>query len=478
MRSDRLAEKLDGCFGVKDAGSTVRTEVLAGVVTFFTMSYIVFVQPAVLSGAMFGMETGMDFGALTTATCLSAALATALMGWFARYPIALAPGMGQNFFFVFSTIPAAAAMGHGDPWKVGLGVILVSGVLFLALSLIGIRERLLNAVSPAMKAGIGVGIGLFIAFIGLRNSGVVAIDPGTAVKLNPRLASPDSVVFFVGLLVSAGLYARGVKGAVLWGLLVSTAVAAILKPALPLIPESLEAATGASTSMLAERFQFADRLVSAPPPLTPIFLQVDLVAACSAAMLPFVVAFLFMDMFDTMGTLVGVGERAGLTRDGRLPRVNRAMTADAVGTVAGAIMGTSTVTSYIESAAGVEQGGRTGLTALVVSGFFLLAPFFSPVIAMVGGYPPITAPALVIVGAMMMRGVGKIDWSDHTESIPAFLIIVGIPFTFSIGDGLALGFIAYPIVKALGGRARELSWTSVSLSAALVLYFVLVRSRM
>ena len=469
---------MDDCFGVSEAGSTVRTEVLAGVVTFFTMSYIVFVQPAVLSGAMFGMETGMDFGALTTATCLSAALATALMGWLARYPIALAPGMGQNFFFVFSAIPAAAAMGHDAPWKVGLGVIFVSGVLFLLLSLIGVRERLLNAVSPSMKAGIGVGIGLFIAFIGLRNAGVVVIDPGTAVKLNARLGSPDSLVFFIGLLTAAGFCARGVRGAILWGMLVSTATAAVLKPLLPLIPESWDSRTGASASMLAERFQFADSVMSAPPSLTPVLFQMDLAAACSAAMLPFVLAFLFMDMFDTMGTLIGVGERAGLIRDGKLPRANRAMTADAVGTVAGAVMGTSTVTSYIESAAGVEQGGRTGMTALVVAGLFLLTPFFSPVIAMVGSYPPITAPALVIVGAMMMRGVGKIDWSDHTESIPTFLIIVGIPFAFSIGDGLALGFIAYPIVKALGGRARELSWASVALSAALILYFVLVRSRM
>ncbi len=442
------------------------------------MAYIVFVQPAVLSGAMFDLETGMDFGALTTATCLSAALATALMGWFAKYPIALAPGMGQNFYFVFSALPAAAAMGHAEPWKVGLGVIFISGVLFLVLSLLGVRERLLNAVSPSLKAAIGVGIGLFIAFIGLRNAGVVATDPGTAVKLNAKLGSPDTLVFFIGLLMTAGLYARGRSGAILWGLLISLSAAALLKLALPLFPEWLNTVTGAPTSMLAERFQFADGLVSAPPPLSPILFQMDLAAACSAVMLPFIVAFLFMDMFDTMGTLLGVGERAGLMKDGKLPRAKRAMMADAVGTVAGAAMGTSTVTSYIESAAGVQQGGRTGLTAMVVAGLFLLAPFFSPIVAMVGSYPPITAPALVMVGALMMRGASKIDWSDTTESIPAFLIVIGIPFTFSIGDGLALGFISYPIVKILAGRSKELGWTSVALSAALILYFVFVRSRM
>lgn len=458
--------------------TSLRTETVAGITTFFTMAYIVFVQPAVLSGAMFGTETGMDFGALTSATCLSAALATALMGALARYPIALAPGMGQNFFFVFSALPAAAAAGHENPWQTGLGVIFISGALFLVLSLSGIREKLMNLTSRSMSGGIGVGIGLFIAFVGLRNAGVVTTDPGTAVKLNPNLASPDSLIFFLGLVLTAGLCSRGVRGGILWGIVATTLAACVLKLAVSALPESVALAMAVPDSMLAGRFQFADTLVSAPASLSPLFLKMDLAAACSTAMIPFIVAFLFMDVFDTMGTLLGVGERAGLMKEGRLPRARRAMMADAVGTVAGAAMGTSTVTSYIESAAGVEQGGRTGFTALVVAGMFLLALFFGPVIAMVGSYPPITAPALVMVGAMMMRGASKIDWDDLTESLPAFLIMIGIPFSFSIGDGLAIGFISYPIIKTLAGRARELKWPSIAVSVALIFYFVLVRSRM
>jgi len=474
----RLSETLELRFRLTENGTTLRTETIAGVTTFFTMAYIVFVQPAVLSGAMFGIETGMDFGALTTATCLAAAVATSLMGLLARYPIALAPGMGQNFFFVFSALPAAAAAGHSNPWQTCLGVIFISGLLFLALSLTGIRERLMHLTSRSLSGGIGVGIGLFIAFIGLKNAGVVVADPGTAVKLNGTLASPDSLVFFFGLLVTAGLSSRGVRGAILWGIAATTLAACLLKLVLPVLPGSVSEAMGVSDSMLVERFRFADSLVSAPASLSPLLFQLDLAAACSAAMIPFIVAFLFMDVFDTMGTLLGVGERAGLMKDGRLPRANRAMVADAVGTVAGAAMGTSTVTSYIESASGVEQGGRTGLTALVVACLFLLALFFGPVIAMVGSYSPITAPALVMVGAMMMKGAARIDWDDLTESVPAFLIMIGIPFSFSIGDGLAIGFISHPIVKALAGRAKEIKWPSVAVCIALILYFVFVRARM
>lgn len=478
MTGRQLADALDRRFGFSSNGTSLRTECVAGATTFLTMAYIVFVQPAVLSGAMFGMETGMDMGALTTATCLSAALATALMGWWARLPVALAPGMGQNFFFVFTAIPAATAAGFANAWEVALGAVFVSGALFLGLSLTGIRERLLHSLSPSLKAGIGVGIGLFIAFIGLRNAGLVIADPGTFVKLNARLFSPDLLLFFLGLLLTTGLGARGVRGAVLWGMLVTTLATIVCKLLLPALPEGLASAMGVGDSMLAERFQIAEAVVAAPPSIGPLLLKMDVAAACSAAMIPLVIVFLFMDVFDTMGTLVGVGERAGLMKDGRLPRAREAMLSDAVGTVAGAAMGTSTVTSYIESAAGVEAGGRTGLTALVVSGLFLVALFFSPIIAMVGSYPPITAPALVIVGATMMRGAAKIDWADLTEAVPAFLIVAGIPLTFSIGDGLALGFISHPLVKALGGKAREVTWPSAALSVALILYFLFVRGTM
>jgi AGZA family xanthine/uracil permease-like MFS transporter len=455
---------LDRIFRLSENQTTVRTELLAGVTTFLTMAYIIVVQPAILSGAMFGQPTGMDFGAIMTATCLSAALATAIMALYARYPIAQAPGMGENFFFVFSAIPAATAAGFTNGWQVALGAVFISGVGFLILSLVGLRELIFNAVSPSLKNGIATGIGLFIAFIGLQNAGLIVKDPGTAVKLNAHFASPDLIVFFTGLLITAVLFARKVRGFILWGIAAATALTAVLKIVLP--------------QMLMQRFEFAKGLVSAPPLLAPTFLKMDIIHALSPAMLPFVFVFLFMLTFDAIGTLIGVCEQAGFMRDNKLPRAKQAMVSDAVGTVAGAGLGTSTVTSFIESAAGVEQGGRTGLTGLVVAALFLLALFFSPVIAMVGSYPPITAPALVMVGAMMIRNVTKIDWNDATESVPAFLTMIGIPLSYSIADGLALGFISFPIIKLLSGRSREIGWLTYLLAVVLVLYFIFVRSRM
>ncbi len=453
--------------------TTMRTELLAGVTTFLTMAYIIFVQPAVLSGAMFGFKTGMDFGAVTTATCLSAALATAIMALYARYPIAQAPGMGQNFFFVFSAIPAATAAGFANGWAAALGAVFISGVLFLVMSLLGLRTMIFDAISRSMKNGIAVGIGLFIAFIGLQNTGVILKDPGTAVKLNAHLASPDLLVFFFGLLVTAALHARKVRGSILWGIIGATGLTIILKLALaqsdsPLVKDSL----------LMKQFAFAKGVVAMPPSLGPTFLKMDLRAATSAAMWPFIFVFLFMLVFDAIGTLIGVSEQAGFMKDNKLPRAKQAMLSDAVGTVAGAALGTSTVTSFIESAAGVEAGGRTGLTGLTAAALFLLALFFSPVIAMIGSYPPITAPALVVVGAMMCQNVTKIEWQDYSESVPAFLTIVGIPLTYSIADGLALGFISYPIIKFWSGRGREVSWLTYLLAAVLVAYFVWVRNGM
>jgi AGZA family xanthine/uracil permease-like MFS transporter len=465
-------------FRLAENRTSVRTELAAGLTTFLTMAYIIFVQPAVLSGKMFGTNTGMDFGAVMTATCLSAALATALMALIARYPIAQAPGMGENFFFVFSAIPAATAAGFANAWQVALGTVFISGVLFLILSVIGLRELIFNAISPSMKNGIAAGIGLFIAFIGLQGAGVILRDPGTAVKLNAHFASPDLIVFFAGFLVVAVLHARGVRGSILWGIVAATLLAGGLKLALPHLPASFAASHEIADSMLVKQFEFARGVVAAPPSLSPTLLRMDLTHAVSAKMLPFVFVFLFMLTFDAIGTLIGVCEQAGLMRGNTLPRAKQAMISDAVGTVAGAALGTSTVTSFVESAAGVEQGGRTGLTGLVIAALFLLALFFSPLVAMVGSYPPITAPALVLVGAMMIRNVTKIDWQDHTESIPAFLVLIGIPLSYSIADGLALGFISYPLIKCLSGRRREVGWLTVVLGLVLVLYFVFVRGRM
>lgn len=467
---------LDRLFHLRENGTTARTELLAGLATFLTMSYIIFVQPAVLSGVMLGQPTGMDFGAVTTATCLAAALASAIMGLYARYPIAQAPGMGENFFFVVSAIPVAAAAGAAVPWATALGAVFISGVLFLILSLAGVSEALMNSLSPSMKHGIAAGIGLFIAFIGLQSAGLILRDPGTGVRLNPHLASPDIAVFAAGLLVAAGLHARRVRGSILWGILAAGIVAVALKLVLPHLGEATASLPSIGESALATRFELTDRVVSAPPSLAPTLLQMDLSGALSVAMLPIVVVFLFMVVFDTVGTLVGVTQQAGLMRDNRLPRARKAFLSNAAGTVVGAGLGTSTVTSYIESAAGVEQGGRTGLTALVVAGLFLVAPFFAPVIAMLGGYPPITAPALVVVGAMMMRNLRHLAWDDYTELLPSFLIVIGMPLSYSIADGLALGFLSYPLVKLLGGRRREVSAASWVIGALVLLYFLFVRS--
>ncbi|MBU6399337.1 MAG: NCS2 family permease [Verrucomicrobia bacterium] len=468
---------LERIFGLAACRTTVRTELLAGLTTFLTMAYIIFVQPAVLSGAMFNRSTGLDFGAVTTATCLSAAVASAIMGLYARYPIAQAPGMGENFFFVFTALPAAAAAGFSNAWQVGLGLVFISGVLFLALSWFGFREKVMETISPSLKSGIAAGIGLFIAFIGLQNAGLIVPDPGTAVKLNSRLLSPDLLVFFTGLVVTAALHARRVPGAILWGLAAATTLAVGIRLALPVLPASLRAHPWLSQSLLVTRFALAREIVAPPAPLSPTLLKLDVAHALTPAMLPFVAVFLFMVLFDTVGTLIGVAGQAGLIVNNRLPRARQAFVSDALGTTLGACLGTSTVTSFIESAAGVQAGGRTGLTSLTTAALFLLALFFGPLIAMVGSYAPITAPALVFVGAMMLHHIRHIDWSDATESFPAFLILVGIPFTFSIADGLALGFVSHPVLKLLSGRGKQVSWLLYGLAALLVAYFALVRSR-
>ena len=480
---------LDRFFGLSEHGTSVRTEVLAGLTTFLTMAYIIFVQPAVLSGRMFGMQPEvMDFGAVTTATCVSAAVATLIMGLYARYPIAQAPGMGENFFFILTVVPAAGAMvdaavasgklapGTTSGWQVALGVVFLSGVLFLLLTLAGLRQALLDTINPSLRNAIAVGIGLFIAFIGLRNAGLIQIS-GAQIALNPHFGSPDLVVFFFGLLLTAALMARRVRGAIFWGILASTTLAAALQYGLRHAPAQWQEGPAVAQSALMTRFRVAEAALSQPPSLAPTLLKMDLVRAMAPPMIPFVLIFLFMVVFDTLGTLVGVAERAGLLRGDELPRANQAFLSDAAATVLGAACGTSTVTSFIESVAGVEQGGRTGLCAVVVAILFLLSLFFSPIIAMVGSYPPITAPALVVVGALMMHGITRVAWDDFAEAVPAFLIIVGIPLSYSIADGLALGFISYPILKVCAGRHRDVKWLMYVIAAVLVAYFVAVRSQ-
>ena len=451
--------RLERLFEVRARGSTLRTEFVAGVSTFLTMAYIIFVQPAVLSGSMFHTDTGLDFGAVMTATCLAAAFATALMGLWAKTPIALAPGMGQNFLFALTLVPAVAAAGIPNPAGTALGVVFLAGLLFLAVSGTSLRHRLVEAISPSMRAGIAVGIGLFIAFIGLQNGGVVAKDAATGVALAHNWLSPEMAVFFTGLGVTGALLTRGHSAAILVGIGAATAVALTLRLVLAEPPE-----VALPTSLVAL------------PPAPSAWLAMDLGGAFSLAMLPFVLLFLLTDFFDTTGTLVGVTEAAGLTEKGILPSPQRAYLTDAAATVFGATLGTSTVTSFIESAVGVHQGGRTGLTSVVTAACFLLALFFSPLVGLVGSYPPITAPALVVVGALFLRGVSRIAWSDPSEALPAFLIAIGIPLSYSISDGLALGLAVHPVFKLLSGRVRELRWESLVLSATMFLYLLVLRS--
>jgi AGZA family xanthine/uracil permease-like MFS transporter len=464
---------LDRFFRLSENHTNVRIELLAGLTTFLTMAYIIVVQPMVLSGRMAGQDTGMDFGAVTTATCIAAALASAIMGLYGRYPIAQAPGMGENFFFVSLVAGSTAAM----TWQTGLGVVFYSGVIFLLLSMLGVREKLMEAISPSMRNGIAVGIGLFIVVIGMNTTHLLlANKQDGGWKLNPHFASPDLIVFFFGLLVTAALHARRVRGSIILGIAAATALAAALKLGLPLLGERMAGLPLLKDSMLMTQFAFAKGVVAPPPSIAPTLFKLDLISPLSWTMAPFILIFLFMVLFDTLGTLIGVAEQAGLVRDNRLPRARQALMSDAVGTVAGAVLGTSTVTSFIESASGVEQGGRTGLTALAAAALFLLALFFGPIINMIGSYPPITAPALVVVGTMMMRNVTKIDWDNYAESLPAFLVVAGIPMCYSIADGLALGFIAYPLVKLLAGQGREVKWLMYVMAAVLVAYFVAVRA--
>lgn len=458
-------------FQLEKNKTTIRTEVFAGLATFLTMAYIIFVQPAALSGVMFGFETGMDFNSIMVATCVAAALTSLLMALLTNYPIALAPGMGLNFFMVFSAMPAAEKAGFDEPWAVALGCVFLSGIIFIILSLLRIREMVLNAISPSVKNAIAVGIGLFIAFIGLQASGLITGSEGTLVDLTSDLASLDLLVFFFGLIVTAALMTRGHRWGILVGILSSTVFTIIL---FLLFRETDSPAL--QQSRLLNNFQFDLSIVSLPPSIAPTFLKMDLLAAIAPAMLPYIVVFLFVDLFDSMGTLIGVTQQAGIMKDGYLPKANEAFLTDAVGTTAGAILGTSTVTAFIESSAGVEQGGRTGLTAFTVGCLFLLALFFSPLIAMVGSYAAITAPALVFVGAMMLRNIVHVDFRDASEALPAFLIIVGIPFTYSIADGIALGLIAYPIIKLFAGKGREVNPLLYALTALFILYYLTVRA--
>lgn len=441
-----MFEKL---FRLSENNTSIRTELLAGLTTFLTMAYIIFLQPAILSTDFTGKPTGLDFGAVLLATCVVSAAATIMMGIYARYPIALAPGMGENFIFV-AVISTLTGLGFTNAWQTALGIVFISGLIFLLLSVLRVREAIINAISQSLRNGIAVGIGLFIAFIGLQKGGIVVGNSATCVSLN-NLRSPDVIVFALGLMVAGGLQARNVRGAVLWGILAS-----------------------ALTAFCLGQLKFKG-IIGLPEINQSSFMKMDIAGAMNMVCVPFILLFVFMDMFDTVGTLVGVAEQAGFMENGKIPRASRVLIVDAAGTVAGACMGTSTITSYIESATGIAYGGRTGLTSIMVGLLFLAALFFSPLIGMISSYPPVTAPALVIVGAMMMKNVEKINWNDFSESIPSFLVAIGIPLTFSIADGLAMGFISYPVIKLISGKGKEISWLMYLVGIILLMYLLFIR---
>ncbi|MCQ4348216.1 NCS2 family permease [Pseudomonas stutzeri] len=411
---------LERLFHLKAHQTTVRTEILAGITTFLTMAYVLFVNPSILA------KTGMDQGAVFVATCLAAALGSLIMGLLANYPIALAPGMGLNAFFTYTVV-----MTMGYTWQVALGAVFLSGLLFFALSIFRIREWIIHSIPLPLRAAISAGIGLFLALIALKNVGIVVDHPATLVALGD-LAQPGPLLAGLGFVLIVALVHHRVTGAVMLGILAVTGVA------------------------LALGLTELNGVVSAPPSLMPTLLQLDIAGALDIGLVSVIFAFLFVDLFDTSGTLIGVAQKAGLVGpDGRLPRLGRALLADSTATMAGAAMGTSTTTSFIESAAGISAGGRTGLTACVVAALFLLSLFFSPLAAAVPDYA--TAPALFFVAVLMTGGLAQIAWDDLSEAAPVVVAALAMPLTFSIANGIALGFISWTAIKLCCGRARELN---------------------
>ena len=433
---------IERLFKVREAGSTPGREVLGGVTTFLTMAYILAVNPVFLTAA------GMPLAGAIAATAVAAALATLAMALFANYPIALAPGMGMNAFFAYGI-----CVGAKVPWPTALGLVFWSGLAFLALTVTGARRVLVRAVPPVIQLAGAVGIGLFIAFIGLQHGGLVRADRNTLVTLGD-LGSTTALLTLGGLAVTLALLAAGVRTAIFWGL-VATLGAAL--------------ATGAVHAPA--------RLLAVPDLALP-GRSIDLLGALRLEYLPLALVILFFALFDTLGTLMGLAHQAGLLRDGELPRIERALGADAFGMVSGALCGTSPVTSYIESGAGIGVGARTGLASLVTAALLLASLLFMPLIALVGqaagGGNPVTAPALILVGTIMVRAVREIDWSDVTEAAPAFFTAILMPLTFNISHGLAAGIVVYALVKLAARRGREVHWLMYVLAALFVLRYALL----
>ncbi|WP_324734808.1 NCS2 family permease [Thermococcus sp. SY098] len=418
----------------------LRTEILAGITTFMTMAYILFVNPAILSDAI-----GKDaIPSLVTATALSAGLATIFMGLYAKKPFALAPGMGLNAYFTYGVV-----LGMGYSWQVALAAVFVEGLIFIALTLTKVRSAIIHAIPLSQKYAIGAGIGLFLTIIGMQEAGFVVDSPATLITFGAQnVAKPEFWLAIFGLFFAAILISRGIKGALLISILTTT----VIGIAFGITPAP-------------------DRLF-AMPTLSHTFLQMDLRGLLSVGAIGVVFAFFMVDFFDTLGTITGLSAKAGfLTKDGKVPDAEKVLLTDAIGTTVGAVLGTSTVTTYIESAAGIEEGGRTGMTALVTGALFLvIGLFISPIAGVIPAYA--TAPALIIVGYYMLSAIRGVNFSDPTEAIPAFLVLVTIPFTYSIADGIGMGFISYAVVKTLSGRYKEVHPLLYILAGIFVLYFL------
>jgi AGZA family xanthine/uracil permease-like MFS transporter len=427
-------QTLDNYFGLTAAGTNVRTEFVAGLTTFLTMAYIIFVNPMILAKA------GMDQGAVFVATCLAAAISTAIMGLVANYPFALAPGMGLNAFFAFTLV-----LTWKYTWQQALAAVFCSGVLALLISIFKIREYVINAIPHNMKMAVAAGIGLFLAIIGLQSAGIVVDHPATLITIG-NMTAPTAILALLGFVVIAALNFRNILGGTLIGILVLAIVG---------LPLGLTTFNG---------------IVSMPPSLAPTFFALDFSRALELGFLIAVFSLLFVDLFDTAGTLVGVAHRAGfLDKQGRLPRMPQALIADSSATIVGSVLGTSNTTSYIESASGVDAGGRTGLTALVVALLFLLALFFSPLAGMIPAYA--TAAALLYVAVVMAKGLADVDWRDMTEYAPAVVTALAMPFTYSIATGIGFGFLTYVVLKLLAGRAQDVSIGVWVLAALFAVYF-------
>jgi AGZA family xanthine/uracil permease-like MFS transporter len=450
-QSVRSPGPIDRYFGLSASGSSYPHELRAAVATFLTMSYILFVNPDILGKAI---VVPNSFPQLLFVTAVASAFGSIAMGVVARYPFALAPGMGVNAYFAYTVV-----LGQGVKWQTALGAVFIGGFIFMLLSFGGVRQAIVNALPASLKYATSAGIGMFLAIIGLKNAGIVVASPATFVTLG-HLTSPTVLVAVFGLLVTGALMIRRFPGAILVGIVAATLAAILTKAPVYFGPSGLVPFGG-----------LAGGIVQAPVWPADLFLAMDLKGAIGLGLLGIVFTFLFVDIFDTAGTLIGLSAKAGyLDERGELPRANQAFISDSAAIMAGAALGTSTTTAYIESAAGVEAGGRTGLTAVFVGLLFLLAVFFWPLAAAVPGAA--TAPALILVGAMMMSHVPRIPWNDYEEAIPAFLCMAAMPFTFSIANGISFGILSYVLLKLLSGKVKGLHWILVVLAVLLVARYI------